>query len=489
MSNRGEIKAHTEEWFAAQEARISEPIQNTVRYYRKPFYISAILYIATFFLTFDYYGAARGFLRLRNWLDVLPLESLYVLGIYVIWHGLQALWLALTLRRLERLGRYTTFAILYHVFSLPIFGILSFTAKKSYAIYALVSVIAYGLRIIAFFILKKHIRNGFECRYYLGVFTAQSANYLDKGRSVTLCGAPGTGKTVLGGTMSKILAEQRWEKLTFDYLTENARKEYYVQTLNVEKLKRLQALEESYLFYKSREQTHIPCLVTTIGMQDLNGRYSYVLEAEMYAQLKRVPEYSVLFNDESGREQGCETSKNAGENVKDFWRLNRHFGDFILINTEQGVDGNGKFIRKCTDYNLHCYYQEWLLPPKRLQAKFEKRKLKFNEKVAEGKLTEEEQRYILQELYYESKYIATIGFRKIKVKKEGTTEQTGMSFNDEEGYKIIPSRTIYNYDERAYAELYRCGEEEIKLEGWTSLTLNSRIVGDDTKTDVIIAND
>ena len=75
----------------------------------------------------------------------------------------------------------------------------------------------------------------------------------------------------------------------------------------------------------------------------------------------------------------------------DFWRLNRHFGDFILINTEQGADGNGKYIRKCTDYNIRCFHQEWILPPTKLQAKFEKQKRKFYKKVAKGKLTEEQQ--------------------------------------------------------------------------------------------------
>ena len=108
----------------------------------------------------------------------------------------------------------------------------------------------------------------------------------------------------------------------------------------------------------------------------------------MYAQVKRVPEYTVLFNDESGRKQGCNTSKTVSESVLDFWRLNRHFGDFILINTEQGADGNGKYIRKCTDYNIRCFYQEWLLPPIKLQAKFAKHKAKFEKKLAEGKLTE-----------------------------------------------------------------------------------------------------
>ena len=274
--------------------------------------------------------------------------------------------------------------------------------------------------------------------------------------------------------------------MQFDYFTESARKDYYIKIMNAEKLKRLQALKESYEFYKEREDKYIPCLVTSIGMQDLQGRYSYTLTPEVYAQLRRVPEYSVLFNDESGREQGCNTSKNVSENVADFYRLNRHFGDFILINTEQGADGNGKYIRKCTDYNVRCYWQEWVLAPTKLQEKFALKKAEFYELKASGELTKEEEQYLLQELYYDAKYIATIGFRKIKTRKEGTPEQGALNAEDE--YKIIPSRTIYNYDERAYAELYECADEPLALSAWTSLTLNS-VVEDDKKTDVITAND
>ena len=247
----------------------------------------------------------------------------------------------------------------------------------------------------------------------------------------------------------------------------------------------MQALKESYLFYKEREDTNIPCLVTSIGMQDLQGRYSYVLTPEVYAQLKRAPEYSVLFNDESGREQGCNTSKSVSPSVLDFYRLNRHFGDFILINTEQGGDGNGKYIRKCTDYNLRCYWQEWVLAPRKAQAKFERRKEQFYALREAGELTSEQEEYILQELYYQAKYIATIGFRKIKVRKEGTPEQGAIQAEDE--YFIIPSRTIYNYDERAYAELYECADDPIELAQWKSLTLNSVVVDD--KKSVITAED
>ena len=485
-------KAHDEEWFKAQEQLIAEPIDNTVAYYRKPYIISVIVYLAMLVVTFDYYGAIKGFARLNEWFSFTSLFWSIILSvlIFVGINGARAFALITTVKLMREQEEHKRSEVAYHILSLPLFGLLALELTPEYAIYISVYMGIYIVRLVAHHFLKGYILSGIECQYYIDKFDEQRANYLDKGRSVTFIGPPGSGKTVTGGTVAVTLADQRWEQLQFDYFTESARKDYYIKTMNAEKLKRLQALKESYEFYKEREAEYIPCLVTSIGMQDLQGRYSYTLTPEVYAQLKRVPEYSVLFNDESGREQGCNTSKSVSENVADFYRLNRHFGDFILINTEQGADGNGKYIRKCTDYNVRCYWQEWVLAPTKLQAKFERKKAEFYALQAEQnkkkKLTPEQEKYILQELYYYAKYIATIGFRKIKTRKEGTPEQGAINAEDE--YKIIPSRTIYNYDERAYAELYECADEPLALSAWTSLTLNS-VVEDDKKTDVITAND
>lgn len=480
-------KIHNEEWFAEKERLISEPIQNTVKYYRKPYIVSIVVFLAILVCTYDYYGTVKSFATLNEWFMSLPLAFSILLSvlIFAVFNGGRALALVLTVKRMQAQEEYKKSEIWYHVLSLPWFGLLHLATTTDFAVWAIVNAVIYIAQLITYHYLRGYFKAGIECRYCIAKYDEQRQDYLGKARSVTFIGAPGSGKTVFGGTVSISLAEQRWAKLQFDYFTERARWDYYLQTGNAEKLKRLQALEESYCFYKEREDTNIPCFVTSIGIQDLIGRYSYVLTSEVYAQLKRVPEYSVLFNDESGRDQGCDKSKKLSESVKDFYRLNRHFGDFILINTEQGGDGNAKDIRKCTDYNLRCYWQEWILAPKKAQMKFEKHKEKFYERREQGELTEEEEKYLLQELYYEAKYIATIGFRKIKVRKEGTPEQG--SLQSEDDYKIIPSRTVYNYDERAYSELYECRDEPLELGQWTTLTLNSLAEGD--KTDVITAQD
>ena len=485
---KNKIKIHDEEWFEAQERLIAEPTQNTVAYYRKPYIISIIVYLAMLVVTFDYYGAIKGFARLNEWFSFTSLfwSIIFSVLIFGAVNGARAFALITTVKLMREQEDHKRAELAYHILSFPLFGLLALELTPEYAIYIIVYMAVYLLRLVAHHYLKGYVLAGIECQYYIDKFNEQRANYLDKARSVTFVGAPGSGKTVTGGTVAITLAEQRWEQLQFDYFTESARKDYYIKTMNAEKLKRLQALKESYEFYEKQSAEYIPCLVTSIGMQDLQGRYSYTLTPEVYAQLRRVPEYSVLFNDESGREQGCNTSKNVSENVADFYRLNRHFGDFILINTEQGADGNGKYIRKCTDYNVRCYWQEWVLVPTKLQEKFALKKAEFYELKASGELTKEEEQYLLQELYYDAKYIATIGFRKIKTRKEGTPEQGALNAEDE--YKIIPSRTIYNYDERAYAELYECADEPLALSAWTSLTLNS-VVEDDKKTDVITAND
>ena len=60
-------KIHTEEWFVEKERLISEPIQNTVKYYRKPYVISIIVYLAILVCTYDYYGTVKAFARLDKW--------------------------------------------------------------------------------------------------------------------------------------------------------------------------------------------------------------------------------------------------------------------------------------------------------------------------------------------------------------------------------------------------------------------------------------
>lgn len=84
------------------------------------------------------------------------------------------------------------------------------------------------------------------------------------------------------------------------------------------------------------------------------GRMSYELTPEVYAQVMRVPEYSVLFNDESGRLFGGETSKTASEDLRDLRRFIRHFLDAMAVNTNQ--DGNERhlhapFYRLCQSHN------------------------------------------------------------------------------------------------------------------------------------------
>lgn len=50
---------------AANERLIAEPVDNTLEYYRKPFYIALTVYVLAFVLTYDYYGTAKGFSRPR----------------------------------------------------------------------------------------------------------------------------------------------------------------------------------------------------------------------------------------------------------------------------------------------------------------------------------------------------------------------------------------------------------------------------------------
>ena len=78
-----------------------------------------------------------------------------------------------------------------------------------------------------------------------------------------------------------------------------------------------------------------------------------------FTQHKRVAEYCVIFDDESGATKGTDTSKQASKRIKAFYRFVRHFGDFIIIMTEQNsmknADYQMKKMPKCCGFKFYWY--------------------------------------------------------------------------------------------------------------------------------------
>ncbi len=304
---------------------------------------------------------------------------------------------------------------------------------------------------------------------YIDSFYDQTKDYMFKGRMIKNVGPPGCGKTFTGSNIAYSLALKRWEDLKTDYFTARSMVKEWVKNADDEKLIAYDALRDSYLFFKEREDKYVPCLLTTIPLREYKtGRMSYQLTPDVYAMVKRIPEYTVMFNDETGASFNCHDSMSIADDVQDFMRFIRQMLDAVGINTEQGDDGDAKAFRKSTDYNNYLGGQEWLMKPSALMAKFQRRKDKYLKKLENGKLTDEQAVYKGQELYYIKEYIKTIGFRRIphELKSAGA----GLYGNIKEDY-IFPAIGCVQYSDRAFRSAYKCKDQTIELDGWTGLLI------------------
>lgn len=304
---------------------------------------------------------------------------------------------------------------------------------------------------------------------YIDSFYDQQKDYMFKGRMIKNVGPPGCGKTFTGGNIAYSLALKRFEDLTTDYFTARTMVREWVKNADAEKLIAYEALKESYEFFKANEDKFIPCLLTTIPLREYKtGRMSYRLTPAVYAMVQRIPEYTVLFNDETGATFNCHNSLNIADDVQDFMRFIRQMLDAVGVNTEQGDDGDAKTFRKSTDYNNYLGGQEWLMKPTMLIKRFNRRIEKYIKKTENGTLSEEQAIFKGQELYYMKEYIKTIGFRRIphELKSAGA----GLYGNIKEDY-IFPAIGCVQYSDRAFRSAYKCKDQTIELDGWTGLLI------------------
>lgn len=323
------------------------------------------------------------------------------------------------------------------------------------------------LEALTIFLIPKAIYTIHSLKHNLKIFEEQSSDYLGKGRTVTFDGSPGSGKTFVGSNVAYKTALNRWEALKFEYSTQKAMLETFVRQNDTDKIIAFNALEASYLFFKEREKEFIPCLISTIPIVEYGtNRKSYILTPELFAQIERCPEYSVLFNDESGLDFGSDTSKDAAKPVKEVWRFIRHYFDGMAINTEQDGGNNGIYIRRSTDYITHLYGQEWILPPKRLLKRLERKKQKYYSLIEKNKESENFGIY----LYFLNLYTKSIGFRKVIYK---TVSREGLPLSDV-NYYIIPSIGGVHYDDRAYRLNYQAKDVDITLLGFDKELVEGR---------------
>ncbi len=292
--------------------------------------------------------------------------------------------------------------------------------------------------------------------------------YMNKGRAVTNDGAPGAGKTFTGSNVAYYLALEEWERLKSDYFTERTMVTQWTKEGDSDKLEAFRQLEESYKFFAERESEYIPCLVSSIPLREYgSGRMSYKLTPGMFLQEERVAEYTVFFNDESGDDQGADTSKTTNKDLLAFWRLPRHFFDGKFVNTNQDGSQNAIYMRRSTDFVSHIFGQEWIDRPTLLEMRYNRKERRYFKRLYKGKLSPERAEYIGQKLYFMKKYIQTIGFRKITSQ---LMTPKGVAIGQPE-VTILPAIGGVQYDDRAYRKQYKCKDQPIKMKGWEKLTI------------------
>ena len=297
-------------------------------------------------------------------------------------------------------------------------------------------------------------------------------DYLGSARVVTLTGVPGCGKTFSGGANIAIaVAASRWAKLKSDYFLQQGMVTRWKLEGDTDAIEKFAALEESYIYFAEREARYIPCLISTIPLRDLHGRFSYVMTPEVETQVTRVPEYTVLFKDESGLDSGASRSRDMSLAEQATYRFIRHFGDFTLINTDQRETGNAVQIRGVTDYNINLQRQETIMAPNFAWKIFQKQKNRYFRRLQEGKISREKAQHIGEKYFYREKYLETIGFRKIPYTHGGANGQ-GTVFD--RGTYIFPRRGMADYDGRTWWKMYQAKDKPLDLATWETL-----LVGED----------
>lgn len=76
-------------------------------------------------------------------------------------------------------------------------------------------------------------------------------------------------------------------------------------------------------------------------------------------------------------------------------------------------------------------------------------------------------------VYYFDAIVRTIGYRQISYRNMGNVEHDDGALKGKEGTYILPSRLIYDYDDRSYRFTYKALDLPLELEGWDRLTLRA----------------
>jgi len=256
-------------------------------------------------------------------------------------------------------------------------------------------------------------------------------------------------------------SRQQWTELKYLYWLYKSQVGEWIAEGNERKIAEWHEIRDSYKYYITTDC--VPCLWTNIPVM-VDGRYSNILTAEHAYQLKRIPYKSTLFFDESGGSFMVDDYKDKPLEVSDFFRLERHFGDWYIYLTEQ--DGANQYIdvRRVVGYNEFMLGQKWVIRPILLLFPYNLLK-----RVAGGMDKGNRPFAKFMALYYS--LIRYIGFRKYRTVQEANTQRGETYESDEVNTMYLPTYLNCEYDDRTFKEFYAAKAMDIEPAVHCSLVL------------------
>jgi hypothetical protein len=281
-------------------------------------------------------------------------------------------------------------------------------------------------------------------------------------RVITYIGGPGAGKTSRMLYDAVLTSRRMWAELRLKYHTYKNNVKEWIAEGNTIKLQEWEEIRDSYEYWITTDC--VPCLMTNIPVM-VNQQMSTVLTWEHAYQIKRVPYYSVLAFDESGATFLVDDYKDKPLQVSDFFRLERHFGDWYIFLTEQDSENQFIDVRRVVGYNIYMIRQKSVLKPFLLVLLYNLIKTAILYKDGCN-------RSISAFMDWFKKVINHIGFRKYRCVKEANTQRSGL-YEKQRVYKIyLPTYLNCKYDDRTFRQFYKAKDLPIELEIHKNLILD-----------------
>lgn len=299
----------------------------------------------------------------------------------------------------------------------------------------------------------------------ISAFARKNATLNDSANVIVKIGAPGSGKSSSAGAEAVYRAAQMWRKLKFDYWQYSNMLDRWRASENLEKIQEWYEIRDAFEFYNSRPEC-IPCLWSNIPIKDLYGRIANELTVDFLYQKKRLPAFSILYVDEIGSMIDLDLYKDKPWDLDNMFRFCRHFGNFVLIATEQSAENIYINCRRVVAYNEYMLKQKWVCKPYPLMIVYALLK-KILPRMKRGAKRFAPFLAVLNDM------VRHIGFRKYTYTYEGNTERTASLYRGGRRTFYLYSCLNYFYNDRTYRNYYLAKDYLLEAHIYKSMILDT----------------